>query len=128
MPPKETAGKYNRSKDFNLKTTKMKKLPKIYSTTTKNLGELTEINYVNACLSSGTLIMDDIIENIDNGLPEEFTPRELINSYKKAKTQTQKDKISQDIFVFLNRIAPEGTIFRASEEVFSDFGFYEKDM
>lgn len=48
--------------------------------------------YKNTCLSSSTLLIDDIVDNIDNALPEEFTPRDLINEFKKS-TPEEKQRI-----------------------------------
>jgi hypothetical protein len=85
------------------------------------IGKQLSQEWKNISLSHATLRADDIFRAVKFLLPEN-----LINDYENAKDQEEKEIIlNENIWNYLDQIAPEGCYFGNTEGNGSDFGFWE---
>ncbi len=83
-------------------------------------GKILGKEFINVSLSEGTLIEEDIFKSV-----KLLLPKEIQNDFLNCIDREEKCYIMENIFDYLNEIAPEGCYFGAHEGNGSDFGFWE---
>jgi hypothetical protein len=79
--------------------------------------------YVNRSLSHATLIEDDIFQAVMHLLPVEMQ-----REYWQANDDDRTIILNEDVFNYLDSIAPEGCYFGAHPGDGSDFGFWQEEF